>query len=174
MKQQQNHLKRQFQRRQTGFSLIELLIVVAIIGILAAVALPKLQDNLKLGRQTAAVQSLRSIHNSEAQFNAMKGKFGSLKDLSDSGLLGTNFSSGNPVGQYSYTSPVAESDKYCVQATRQSPGTAYRDFNVTEDGTIRFVEAKTVNALPPGEGQPIGDGETGPANNAPAAAQPKQ
>ncbi|HKQ89850.1 MAG TPA: type II secretion system protein [Blastocatellia bacterium] len=145
--------KRSFRNAQAGFSLTELLIVVAIIGILAAVAVPKLLETLRTGRESAAIQSLRTIHNSQASFQAQKQRFATLKELGETNQIDSTFANGTPVSGYIYQSgPEVTQDKYCVQATRQAASTASRDFNVTEDGTVRFVESKSPNPIPHGEG----------------------
>ena len=60
-------------RKQEGFTLIELMIVVAIIGILAAIAIPNfLQYQLK-SRQSEAKTNLKAIKTSEVSFQAERG-----------------------------------------------------------------------------------------------------
>ncbi len=161
-------------RPDAGFSLTELLIVVAIIGILAAVAVPKLLENLKAGRETAAINSLRTIHQNESLYNTMKGRFGTLKELNEAALIDSNYSNGTPVSGYVYTATEATADQYCVQATRSTANTGYKDFNVTEDGTIRFNESKTPSPLPRGEGSPIGSYQGGSGSSGGAVATPPQ
>jgi prepilin-type N-terminal cleavage/methylation domain-containing protein len=56
--------------KQKGFTLIELMIVVAIIGILAAVAIPAFMDYMKKGKQSEAQLQLNKImKNQKAAFN---------------------------------------------------------------------------------------------------------
>jgi prepilin-type N-terminal cleavage/methylation domain-containing protein len=68
---------RQFSRLRArrGFSLIELLIVVAIILILAAIAAPKLNQNRMHAQETAAIREIQTIHTGQTQYYSQYGRY---------------------------------------------------------------------------------------------------
>ena len=61
--------------RARGFSLIELLIVVAIILILAAIAIPKLNQNRMLAQETAAIRQIQTINTAQTQYYSQFGRY---------------------------------------------------------------------------------------------------
>jgi prepilin-type N-terminal cleavage/methylation domain-containing protein len=74
-------------RRARGFSLIELLIVVAIIGIISAIAIPAVLNSKQAAHNASAIGSLKIIHTAQIAYRARSPQFATLAQLSDAGTL---------------------------------------------------------------------------------------
>jgi len=64
-------------KKRRGFSLIELLIVIAIILIIITIAMPKLQRAQIAARDMAALQTIKTLHSAQVQYYSQYGKYAS-------------------------------------------------------------------------------------------------
>jgi len=114
---------------QQGFTLIELMIVVAIIGILAAIAIPAYQDYTQRAQVSEAFTSVDGMKTAVAEFAQSNGAYPAATDIA-AGV-------GGPVtGQYSSAATTPATGAIIV--TMRAVGTAGAD-----------VAGKTVTFTPP-------------------------
>ncbi len=134
--------------REGGFSLIELLLVVVIIGIIASLAVPWLQRGIRAAENGNAFATMRTISSGQVNFYSQQNRFGRLIEINNilSGSLGTP--SGNNInrGKFVLTmTPAVPSDPelrvgYTVTATRNVAGEdAIYVYELTQAGEIRQI-----------------------------------
>src|SRR5207302_4227163 len=80
-------------KKDRGFSLLELLIVVAIILIIATIAIPSLLRSRQSAQESSAVAQIRTINTAEITYlSSNQGSYGSVAQLITQGLLDSRFS----------------------------------------------------------------------------------
>jgi prepilin-type N-terminal cleavage/methylation domain-containing protein len=131
---------------QRGFSLIELLLVILIIGIVAAIAIPNLLNSRQAAHNASAFSSLRLIHSAQIAYRSRFERYGDLTQLKDAGTLSDPLLATGQRSSYNFVLNPAtlDADYYEVSAT---PAVApWRYYYVDASGIIRSSMGAAANA----------------------------
>lgn len=157
------------QKQQSGFSLIELLIVVAIIGIVSAVAVANLVSSRRAANEGSALATMRIIASSQATYRVTSGggDYGNLADLRTAGLVDAVVGSSDTTaknGFFFMTNTVNGPSFPAFDATAEPSiysgptATGSRSFFVNENGVILYALSETAPTCAPDDTRAMSGG----------------
>ena len=136
-------------KRQNGFTLIELMIVVAVIGVLSSIAIPQYQNYIKKSQLGAALATISALKINIEDYLATNGQFPTLTTANISEQLGATTS---PIGDLESKSDVNAQSSGQIILTMNS-STQFKDKKVAlqrkQDGSWHCVSDIADNVLLP-------------------------
>jgi prepilin-type N-terminal cleavage/methylation domain-containing protein len=129
-----------------GFSLLELLIVVAIILIIATIAIPSLLRSRQAAQESSAVAQVRTINTAEVTYlSSNQGSYGDVASLITQGFLDSRFVAS--VSGYNFVVTASGTD-YTVTATPTSTNAGRYGYFSLPDAVIRYQTATGTTCNP--------------------------
>jgi type IV pilus assembly protein PilA len=136
-------------QREKGFTMIELLIVVAIISLIAAVAIPNLRRARQGANSASAVQSLRTISTAQYLYQSKYQQYGTLAQLAPEGTLDPYLAAGSKSNYIFVITVPAGGKKFdCTAAPYEEP-TNLNHYFIDDTAVIRFSYGAAADVTSP-------------------------
>ncbi|HBR56413.1 MAG TPA: hypothetical protein DEA22_02915 [Blastocatellia bacterium] len=131
-------------KSESGFSLIELLLVVVIVGLIASLAVPSLQKGIRAAENGTTFATMRTISSTQVGFFSQNNRFGRLSELNNQlgGGLGTTTGDRIVRGRFTYEMvPLTPTDnelrnEFTITATRSVTDDTVYKYELTHTGEI--------------------------------------
>jgi prepilin-type N-terminal cleavage/methylation domain-containing protein len=126
-------------------TLLELMIVVAIVGILAAVAIPAYNGYVTRSRRSDAFTALETVRAAQEMYRAEKGEYAAAWNRlagCDANMAGANY---NLVLAAADSDGNGTMDQYTIDAQRRAQQANDHDFQIDQNGN-KFYDGNPVNS----------------------------
>ena len=140
-------------KQRKGFTLVELMIVLAIIAIIAAFAIPNLMKSRMSANETSAVGTLRALMSAEATYMNRYNVYGTIVQLNTEGLIDNSLAAGKKSGYFFGALDTGSHYAYCFGAVPIDDNrSGAKEYVTNQSGTI-FEANLDSSTLKPTEGK---------------------
>ncbi len=122
-------------KNKNGFTLLEIIIVIIIVGVLASLALPKFFRTVEYSRGTEALSNLNAIRQSMERCYLQRNAYTNCNVFAN---LDLEDPANSPNNHFTYSFPAAAATTFTIRATRNTRdgGTATDQVNLANTGVI--------------------------------------
>lgn len=113
-----------FFKNKKGFTLVELVVVIAILGILAGIAIPRFMDATASARGAKIIADMRTIESAETMYYAQNGAYADMATLAPAAGTG-----------YLAKEPVPPSGSFIIPESNVKGSTTATSYNLAADNT---------------------------------------